>query len=40
MAATISAVIRIGAFLPGTAAVVITTSFSATTLSINSRWRR
>ena len=37
---TISAVTSTGAFLPGTAAVVITTSLSATTRSINSRCLR
>ncbi len=40
MASTISAVTRIGDFLPGTAAVVMTTSLSATALGINSRCRR
>ena len=40
IASTISAVSRIGAFLPGTAAVAITTSLAATTFSIVSRWRR
>ncbi len=36
---TISSVTRIGAFLPGITAVVITTSLSATTRPSSSRWR-
>ena len=36
----ISRVIRMGAFLPGTAAVVITTFCSASTPDMSSRWRR
>ena len=40
MLRTARSVIRIGAFLPGTAAVVMTTSFSATTLVIISRCLR
>ncbi len=37
---TISPVTSMGAFLPGTAAVVMTTSDSPTTRAISSRWRR
>ena len=40
MPATISAVNSTGAFLPGTAAVVTTTSDSASTRAIISRCRR
>ena len=40
MPATISAVTRMGAVLPGTRAVVMTTSLPATTRVIVSRWRR
>jgi len=40
MAATISAVIRTGALRPGTTAVVITTSLSATARARSSCWRR
>ena len=40
MPETISAVMSVGALLPGTAAVVMTTSLSATTWAITSRWRR
>jgi len=39
IALTISAVTSTGAFLPGITAVVITTSFSATTFPSSSRWR-
>ena len=38
--ATMSALISTGAFLPGTSAVVMTTSLAATTLAIVSCWRR
>jgi hypothetical protein len=40
MPATMSAVTSTGAFFPGTAAVVMTTSLPATTLAIISRCRR
>ena len=40
MPATMAAVTSTGAFLPGTAAVVMTTSLSATTRAINSRCLR
>ena len=39
MPRTISAVMSTGAFRPGIAAVVMTTSLAATTLAIASRWR-
>ena len=37
---TISSVMSTGAFLPGIAAVVTTTSVAATVFCISSRWRR
>ena len=39
MASTMALVTRTGAFLPGTPAVVITTSLSDTALSMAARWR-